>query len=521
MKTTFGIFMADKLMDKNFEELCYSCRTGDMDNVDRLISTGVNVNSVDKFDNSPLFLASLCGHEAVVKLLLQRGAVCDRDRYEGARCIYGALTDTIRDTLLSYDISKAVDVKQPFATHISSMYNDEGFLKRDITFRVSNGKLFTAHKFLLYARSDILAEKMVNEWAKHEIVSLEVRPDIFDIFLKFLYLIPILHQIEPGQYEELIELSSKFDIELLPEFLDKARHTADPTEKSRLMSDYQYKFTEVARSQLLIFVNNCIFRSTVDLANSERRVFSLMNCPAYPDVQLMVKNRNGAIRIYPCHLAVLNRAEYFKVMFTNNFKEKVTYIKAKHVTGKYNSIIPQLTLPNCEFEVAEIILRYLYADNTDIPWMYAVDVLLLADILLEDRLKTIASTIITQSKEFIQQYNVFDVLYLSWEIGVERLEQFAAKFIAIHLQELYKDPEIKRAIMLSSQRISLRQETDTIELVDDIRYYLLRKYSFEPDDVELFENQDDLEYLKQVGYLEYRKDMGMLDNILADLELDV
>lgn len=246
-----------------------------------------------------------------------------------------------------------------------------------------------------------------------------------------------------------------------------------------------------------------------------------MNCPAYPDVQLMVKNRNGAIRIYPCHLAVLNRAEYFKVMFTNNFKEKVTYIKAKHVTGKYNSIIPQLTLPNCEFEVAEIILRYLYADNTDIPWMYAVDVLLLADILLEDRLKTIASTIITQSKEFVQQYNVFDVLYLSWEIGVERLEQFAAKFIAIHLQELYKDPEIKRAIMLSSQRISLRQETDTIELVDDIRYYLLRKYSFEPDDVELFENQDDLEYLKQVGYLEYRKDMGMLDNILADLELDV
>ena len=105
--------------------------------------------------------------------------------------------------------------------------------------------------------------------------------------------------------------------------------------------------------------------------------------------------------------------------------------------------------------------------------------------------------------------------------GVERLEQFAAKFIAIHLQELYNDPEIKRAIVLSSQRISLRQETDTIELVDDIRYYLLRKYSFEPDDVELFENQDDLEYLKQVGYLEYRKDMEMVDNILADLELDV
>ncbi|EJS43259.1 YIL001W [Saccharomyces arboricola H-6] len=513
--------MLSKPMDKNFEELCYSCRTGDMDNVDRLISTGVNVNSVDKFDNSPLFLASLCGHEEVVKLLLQRGAVCDRDRYEGARCIYGALNDAIRDTLLSYDISKAVDVKQPFATHISSIYNEESFFNRDISFRVSNDQLYTAHRFLLCARSTILAGKMAHEWVRNDVILSEVRSDILEIFFKFLYLIPVLHQIEPEQYEELIKLSNEFSIELLPEFLDKARHIADPTDKSRLMSDYQYKFTEVARNQLLVFVNNCIFGSAVDLADKEQLPISLMNCSAYPDILLSVQNRNGSIRIYPCHLAVLSRAEYFKIMFTHNLKEKVEYVKAKHLLGKYGSVIPQLTLPNCEFEVAEIILRYLYADNTDIPWMYAIDVLLVADILLEDRLKTIASTIITQSKEFIQQYNVFDVLYLSWEIGVERLEQFAAKFIAIHLQELYNDPEIKRAIVLSSERISLRQETDTVELVDDIRYYLLRKYSFEPDDVELFENQDDLEYLKQVGYLEYRKDMEIVDDILSRLNLDV
>lgn len=108
-------------MEKRFNELCYACRIGDTDNVDRLASTGVNLNSVDEFDNSPLFLASLCGHEEVVKLLLKRGAVCDRDRYEGARCVYGALTDSIRDILLKYDISKAVDVNQPFVMHISSL----------------------------------------------------------------------------------------------------------------------------------------------------------------------------------------------------------------------------------------------------------------------------------------------------------------------------------------------------------------------------------------------------------------
>ncbi|KOG98888.1 uncharacterized protein DI49_2779 [Saccharomyces eubayanus] len=508
-------------MDLNFEELCYSCRTGDMDNVDRLISTGVNVNSVDKFDNSPLFLASLCGHEGVVKLLLQRGAVCDRDRYEGARCIYGALNDSIRDTLLSYDISKAVDVKQPFATHISSIYNDESFLNKDISFTLANDQQFTAHKFLLCARSKVLAEKLANEWAENNVLLTEVRPDIFDIFLKFLYLIPILHVIQPEQYDQLIKLSSEFNVELLPDFLDKAKHISNPMEKSRLMSEYQYKFTEVVRKQLLQFVNHCIFNSAIDVVDDRQQTTSLRDCPAYPDIQLSVRNRSGNLRIYPCHLAVLNRAEYFKRMFTNNFKEKVTYVKAKHISGKHNNVIPQLTLPDCEFEVAEIIIRYLYADSTNIPWTYAVDVLLLADILLEDRLKTIASTIITQSKDFIQQHNALDVLYLSWETRVERLELFAAKFIAIHLQELSNDPELKRAIVLSSERISLRQETDTIELVDDIRYYLLRKYSFDPDDVELFETQDDLEYLKQVGYLEYRRDMETLDNILTELGLEV
>lgn len=76
-------------MDKQFEELCFACRIGDLPNVDRLIAAGVNLNAVDKFDNSPLFLASLCGHEEVVRLLLKSGAICDRDRYEGARCIYG------------------------------------------------------------------------------------------------------------------------------------------------------------------------------------------------------------------------------------------------------------------------------------------------------------------------------------------------------------------------------------------------------------------------------------------------
>ena len=109
-------------MDKKFVELCIVCHIGNFLNVNKLIAARVNLNAVDKFDKSPLFLASLCGHEEVVRLLLKSGAICDKDRYDGARCIYGALTNTIRNLLLCYGIFKAVDKNRPFATHIYLLF---------------------------------------------------------------------------------------------------------------------------------------------------------------------------------------------------------------------------------------------------------------------------------------------------------------------------------------------------------------------------------------------------------------
>ena len=61
----------------NFDKLCLVCRTSDIDSVDSLISIGININDVDRFDNSAFFPVCLCEHEEVVKLLLQTGAVCD------------------------------------------------------------------------------------------------------------------------------------------------------------------------------------------------------------------------------------------------------------------------------------------------------------------------------------------------------------------------------------------------------------------------------------------------------------
>lgn len=74
----------DESESGRFAELCDACRRGDLTAVDTMVTNyGVNINAIDDFDYSPLILASLCGHEEVVKYLLQKGAICDRDTFQG------------------------------------------------------------------------------------------------------------------------------------------------------------------------------------------------------------------------------------------------------------------------------------------------------------------------------------------------------------------------------------------------------------------------------------------------------
>lgn len=533
-------------MDEKFEELCIACRTGDLPNVDRLISSGINLNSVDKFDNSPLFLASLCGHEEVVSLLLKSGAICDRDRHEGARCIYGALTDSIRDLLLSYDISKAVDMNQPFATHISSLLNVNPKLNTfDTTFEIklrqpandvspsemknsnrsSQVTIIKAHKFLIHARCPKFFDVVCKGQEHQSVIKInsDIPAYIFDILLKFIYLVPVLHTIKHDDYTLIIKLANELEMDNLTVFLNKAKHTADPSEKSALMLENQYEFTSIAKQQLSEFIDSYIIKNSTSVSENsiQEVVHALSNCQAYPDIMIRVKDGNGNSKIYPCHLSILLRSDYFKGMFVGPFKELKEHTRSITYQGYDSSMLQILDVPTYNFEIFEITLRYLYYDEFNIPWNSAMEVILLSDFLLVNRLKSLAATVITQSKEILQEYSIFDILYFAWSTRLERLEEYVAKYVAIHIKKIYQKKEFKEAIIRSSQRISDRQETDTIEFTDDIRFYLLEKYNFEPEDIPFFEEEgEDDNFVLESGYLDYKYDMSLVEGVLQELGLD-
>lgn len=84
-------------------DLFSSCRKGDVSRVRYLVEQrDVELNIRDNWDSTPLYYACLCGHEELVQYLLANGAKCEANTFDGERCLYGALSDSIRRLLKEY-----------------------------------------------------------------------------------------------------------------------------------------------------------------------------------------------------------------------------------------------------------------------------------------------------------------------------------------------------------------------------------------------------------------------------------
>lgn len=161
-------------------------------------------------------------------------------------------------------------------------------------------------------------------------------------------------------------------------------------------------------------------------------------------------------------------------MFSSAFRE------AQHTP--YLQIVPVA----CSPEVLEVILTYLYTENSDFPLDIAIEVLFAADLLFIDKLKVKAVQIISTlgnakaavlnsedaggDVEEEDVIDIYDVMRAGWDTRMQRLEEFAARFIAYRLERYIDEDEFLELVKESAGRVKERQETDTIELVDEYVY---------------------------------------------------
>ena len=489
--------------------------------------------------------ASLCGHYEVVQLLLEAGALCERDTFQGERCLYNALNDRIRNLLLAYDYSKSTDPLQPLAAHITSLLTRGHPLTSDILV-TSADRSFNLHKFVLSARSLYFRRKL---GSAPDTSSWKLPPTIpsqaFDIAIRYVYLGEIPNDVGGGPgtgftEEEVLEGIDKISKHLeIPSLWEGILDSSD----RRLVRQNRTEEVERGSKQLEAWFCDNVIRHKIRIESmNAKRVKWDRDNGIFADVVLQAddpiedgtpqtsgtmtpksalpigitvgphhattgptdSNSTRQATLYPVHRAMLLRSEYFLTMFSSNFLEAR---ETPHL---------QIVPIECSPAVLELILTFLYTEKVDIPLALAIDVLFAADLLLIEKLKVKAAVVIstlgsgalqqqsmpTRGKEFeneigdtvngtedesVEVIDVYDVLRAGWLMRVPRLEEFAARFLAYRLEAYIDDEEFAELIRESASRINGRQETDSIELVDDIRYYLSERFRLRFEDIGLEE----------------------------------
>ena len=392
----------------------------------------------------------------VVKYLLENGATCDRDTFEGERCLYGALTSEIRELLLDYNFTKRIDETQPFAAALSFLYNDPENHHPDIIFRVfvpsSEGiddyEDFYAHRFILSARSSWFRTNFSTRWRGSKRVKLArnlVHPATFRTVLQYIYTGELGAEINSGTLQENLSLlCRKMELDgLEARYNDRiALGSADRAQIHRKEVERDKQEFANVQEDLRQFVQAFLLQDRLhvnaDESDEEDEDIETVEIRESPEVMSDVYLQTDEGTLYPAHRAILSvRSEYFETMFSGPFMEGHNGVNlngeddSAHQAEK-NGDPMRIEQPTSIIQVAikdnifEKIVEFIYTDRCDIEGEFAYSILLAADMLLLDRLKSIASIAITSQRE--PTYDIYELLRTAWAMKNDRIEQFCCKW---------------------------------------------------------------------------------------------
>ena len=427
------------------------------------------------------------------------------------------MNDRIRNLLLSYEYTKSTDPLQPFAAHLTSLLTRDTPQTSDLLVATTN-ESFRLHKFILTARSPYFQKKLsiapeTTSWK----VPAAIPPQAFGIAIRYIYLGEVPRDVGGGPgtgftEDEVLEgidkISKHLEIRSLWEGIlegDDRRlarqRRQDELEKGRRQIDAWFK-DNVLKHKVVVDTakageirwdrDNGLFADVLlradedeDLelpeggvqAASTRNIEGPLNgIPVGPTMQASRASsqtrKPRKSTLFPVHRAMLIRSEFFLTMFSSGFREAQS--------SEHLQIIPI----DCSPDVLQVVLSFLYTEKADIPLDLAIDVLFAADLLLIEKLKQKAAVVIStlgngRMSQIPQQLDpdwkepepeaidIFDVVRAGWLTRVPRLEEFAARYFAYRLEAYIDEEDFSDLIKESAARIKGRQETDSIELLDE------------------------------------------------------
>ena len=457
------------------------------------------------------------------------------------------MNDRIRNLLLQYDYSKTTDPLQPLASHLVALLTRDHPKTYDITV-VTTSESFKLHKFILSARSPYFKSKLAQApdtkiWKPAPTIP----PQAFAIALKHLYLGEIPRDLSGGPgtgFSDSEILAGADRISKHLEIQNLSQLILDSHDR-RLARQRRQDEVEKGRDQIEQWFRENVLKHAFEIETSKAKdikwdrdngIFAdiLLRADEDEEVQpdeehtmphvqqlgtnalgIPISHSNNTSRapspqrrkirrskIYPCHKAMLIRSEFFMTMFESAFREAQD---TPHL---------QIVSIDCSPTVLEIILTFLYTEKADFGLDIAVDVLFAADMLFLEKVKAKAALVISSLGNGVaiaipggtgvspeidvaetyktspgvnadNEIDIYEILRAAWLTRVQRLEEFAARYIANRLEAFIDTADFADLVRESAERITRREETDSIELLDDIRYYLSERFRLRFEDTGL------------------------------------
>ncbi|KAL3199908.1 hypothetical protein MRX96_013397 [Rhipicephalus microplus] len=445
---------------RNTLELFLSCRKGDLARVKHLVEEQESeLNVRDRWDGTPLYYACLCGHKDVVEYLLSQGARCVANTFDGERCLYASLNMEIRNLLRDRKVITSSTMRR-------DAYDE--FLRRcledsehcDVTFNVL-GEAVPAHRCVLAARCEFFRRSLVEKWAGRQVVPVthhSVDASIFQIMMQYLYTGRL--EMQAKQFDSFAELALRCRLmglitdvkdELIQALNQGSHRNQHSAESEAILLEPTHYREQLQRDFAAL---------PVELAPEATpgNVSFLSEGGNHADICFRVHGRH-----FLCHKVFLcKRSEYFRALIEDHFTEASLPSSGRQ--------LPVIELQQVTPEVFGCILHHVYSDmddklSADNVW----DVLCAADVYLLPDLKRQCGASIAR---MLEVETVCGTLRASRLFRLPRLENQCIEFMAKHLAKVAELPEFHEVVREDAKEVKLRQETDSITVIDDIRYYI-------------------------------------------------
>lgn len=461
-------------------------RTGNVTKLRQLVEEeDIDVNIRDEWDSTPLYYACLCGHEKLVNYLLENGAKCQANSFDGERCLYSALTIEIKAILKNFKaITKDCMRRDNYIEFFKMCFNVQTY--KDICFIVHGCQIFV-HKIILACKSEYFANMFETRWKSKKYVYMKhplVSATAFQLMIQYLYTDRIDVNVE--DLPDLKRLAKQCQLVSLELKLLAAEKSISSYTKSKpssmrdsvslLSIQPAYDSLELNESYLLLTQQSLPYQLKLkhfpnvppdiffmDITesddNSQLRIDYLVqdDIPIYSDICFHIDGYS----FYGHKLFFCGRSEYFKTL--TNFSELST-----NDSVNKNGIL-HITLNDISADAFAVIYLFIYTNSVLIPQEYLYEVLHFSAMYILPTLKKKCSN---QLKHSLTCSNVFEILHMSRLYALPYLESSCCEFMARNLEQIVNEEAFHQIILSDADEVKDRQQTDSISVIDDIRFHI-------------------------------------------------